>query len=57
MKNDSIDNIKLKTDLFENIMERLKELVAADTQIVENVYAGNVRATRDCACKECCDSW
>lgn len=57
MKNDSIDNIKLQTDSFENIMERLKELVAADTQIVENAYAGNVRTARDCACKECCDSW
>lgn len=57
MKKEAIDNIKLKTDSFENILERLEKLVASDTQIVKNAYAGSVHTIRDCACKQHCDSW
>lgn len=56
MKNDAISNIKLKTNALENITERLQKLVAADTQVSELAYAGNI-CTSACNCKDGCTSW
>ena len=57
MKNDAISNIKLKANALENITERLQKLVAADTQVSELAYAGNICTSGVCSCKDGCTSW
>lgn len=57
MKNDAISNIKLKANALENITERLQKLVAADTQVSELAYAGNICTSGGCSCKDGCTSW
>lgn len=57
MKKDFMSNIKLESKALESITEKLQKLVAADSQVSELAYAGNICTSGSCSCKDGCTSW